>query len=124
MSERRNPTSRRRADCHIPLEVAVRFLRTGHSGEQVLQGELCNVSTSGIRVVLGRALRSSEKLLVEVREGRARSFDMTAQVVWTEALDDGRYQIGCELCVDLSANQLELPKQLAAANAASTVGSH
>jgi len=112
----RRTSDRRSADRHT-LGAGIRFLRAGSSTEQILSGELLDVSASGIRIALDEPLAAGEKVLVEVRDHEERCFNMTAEAVWVELLEDGRHQVGCELCVDLSDRQLRTLKRFAAAHA-------
>lgn len=125
MIDRRSPAPRRaatdrrtedrRSDNRLPSDARIRFLRAGPSADEVLHGELFDVSASGIRILLPQPLTADEKLLVEVRDAEKHCFNLTAKVVWNKPDPDGQHQVGCELLVDLSERQLELLKELAAA---------
>jgi hypothetical protein len=115
-SQDRRSTDRRLAD-RVTLDAGIRFLRAGSSKEQILSGELLDVSASGIRIALQAPVAVGEKVLVEVRDDAEQCFNMIADVVWAEPLNDGRHRVGCELCADLNARQLRTLKKLAAAHA-------
>lgn len=124
MIDRRSPEPRRgtdrrtedrRDEKRFVSEAQIRFLRAGPSADEVLHGELFDVSASGIRILLPQPLDESEKLLVEVRDAENQCFNLTAKVVWDRPDAHGKHQIGCELLVDLSERQLDLLKQLALA---------
>jgi hypothetical protein len=76
--------------------------------------------------VLDEPLRAGEKVLVEVRDHGGQCFNMTAETVWVEPMDDGRHQVGCELCVDLTDRQVRTLKTFAAtpANAEAPMTKH
>ena len=120
---RRQDTDRRVADRRNPRrqfsDAPIRFLRAATTtAECVLEGELLDASSSGVRLLLGGRLEVGEKLLVEVRDGDRGCFNLTAEVVWCEPADDDRFEVGCNLCVDLSARQFDYLQRLSAREAA------
>jgi exoribonuclease II len=124
MINRRTPKSRRateerrdldrRIDSRDPSNIAVRFLRSGQSGNTVLTGEILDVSQCGIRLALDDEIENGQKLLIEVRDATDHRMNLTATIVWIDSLDDSRLQVGCELAVELLPNQQDLLMSLAA----------
>jgi len=116
-ARRDDVTNRRDADRRFEerneSKTGVRFLRASDAANEVLHGELLDASATGIRVLLDKPLDESEKLLVEVRDTEDHCFNLMVEVIWTEVAE-GRFHIGCELCVELSARQHALLKQLVA----------
>ena len=123
MTNRRDPdprrclpdrrTADRRDSIREPSEARIRFLRAGTSTDEILAGELLDASVTGVRLLLEEQLLPTEKLLIEVRDGGNRCFNLTAEVVWSEPAGDHHYRVGCELCVELSAKQHALLNRLA-----------
>lgn len=103
----------RRQSARHPSEVLVRFLRTGAPSESALQGQLTDVSRTGVRILLGQPLQPAEALLIEARDQEDHCFNLTAQVVWTETVREGTFRVGCELRVELTDRQYSALKQLA-----------
>ncbi|NOX54621.1 MAG: PilZ domain-containing protein [Planctomycetes bacterium] len=124
MIDRRKPVPRRqcpdrrkadrRQDPREPFEAPIRFLRSVNGGMEVLSGELMDVSASGIRILLDKALEQGERILVEVRLSSGECFNLSAQVVWVEHQPDRRCLVGCELQVDLTKRQFARLRALAA----------
>ena len=124
MIDRRTPDSRpartdrrdvdRRLDSRDPSNIAVRFLCSGQTGNDVLSGELLDVSQCGIRLALDDEIENGQKLLIEVRDATDHRMNLTATVVWVDSLDDSRLQVGCELAVELLPSQQDLLMSLVA----------
>lgn len=118
MIDRRQPHPRRtcpdrrrgdrRQDQRLVSEAPLRFLLAGQSANEVLNGELCDVSPSGLQIHLDRSLAVGSTLLVEVQSPVEECFNLTGQVVWCRPAGDEGFQVGCELCVELSARQFAL----------------
>ena len=121
MLDRRNPRqndrreSNRRLDDRFESPTGIRFLRAGSTPDDVVAGRLLDISASGIRLLLDERLDKNQKMLVEVRSLASHCFNLMAEVVWADPTEDGRFLVGCELCVDLSATQYALLKQMATA---------
>lgn len=109
--DRRN-IDRRRTQRHY-LDADIRFLRAGGAPHEILEGELLDVSRTGLRLALRNALVPDDRLLIEVRDQARACFNLTAVVVWVEPHAPGGVLVGCELCVDLSPKQHARLKQLA-----------
>ena len=124
MIDRRSPLHRReipdrriadrRDEPRDKFETEIRFLRAESSADEILHGELLDVSATGIRVLLDDPLELSDRILVEVRGPGNRCFNLTAQVIWLERHGDHRQLVGCELCVELTAKQRALLQKLSA----------
>lgn len=118
MIDRRHPFDRRqrhdRREQSRQASVAeIRFLRANSTTARPLTGELLDVSAIGVRLLLGSSVTVCERLLIEARDGANRCCNLTAQVVWTEATEEGRHRVGCELLVPLSERQLKLLRSFA-----------
>lgn len=122
MIDRRHPEPRRtcpdrrrgdrREDERLASEAPIRFLLAGASTDEVLAGELGDVSMSGIQILLDRPLEIGDKLLVEVQSPGEQCFNVNAQVIWCRRNAGERYSVGCELRVELSARQFALLRRL------------
>lgn len=102
----------RRLDDRMLSEASVRFMRAA-TPQTVLHGELLDVSAAGVRILLELPLAPPEALLVEARDGEGRCCNMTARVVWTEALEAGGWLAGCEFPVELTPRQYATLRSLA-----------
>jgi len=111
VSERR--LTERRLEPREPFEAGIRFLRAGSSVDEILSGELVDVSASGIRVLLNEPLEQRQKILVEVRGESEDCFNLLAEAIWIEHLPSCECLIGCELCVELSRRQFARLQELA-----------
>ncbi len=58
-----------------------------------------------MRVVLDQPFRRGEQLLVDVASEFHGSFNVTAQIMWTEHTPEDCYIAGCEFCTILSLKQ-------------------
>jgi len=116
MTDRRIPADRRSADRRqakrLPLTREVRFLSTA-SPTTVLRGQLEDVSTSGVRLMLEQHVPQGEKLLIEVRDATKTLCNVTVEVVWIESVAPQRHCIGCESLIELSARQMTQLKSAA-----------
>ena len=80
-------------------EAQIRFLRSSTSTDEVLHGKLLDASTTGLRLLLDDRPQTSDTLLIEARKSEGDGFNLSAQVVWTEPSDGGRFHVGCKLYV-------------------------
>ena len=103
----------RREEPQGACETGIRFLRDGSSPIDVLTGELLDASLTGARLLLNQELGSGDRILVEVRTENGACFNLTAQIVWTEPVENDRFRVGCELCVELSRKQLTALQEFA-----------
>ena len=115
ISERR--TDDRRDERRDILESEIRFLRAGASADEILHGELIDVSPAGLKMLLDEALKPTDRILVEVRCADDCCFNLTAEVIWVDTGDDDRQRTGCELCVKLSRKQRRTLQRFVAAAA-------
>ena len=123
MSDRRNQkprrqngerrTADRRTEPRESLETAIRFLRAGLSIDEVLTGDLVDVSPSGIRILLDTPLEQGDKFLVEVRGTEDSCFNLSAEAIWIEHLPNRKCLIGCNLYVSLTNRQYARLQELA-----------
>ena len=111
LGDRRHGFDRRDRTRH-PLTAELRFLRAGADPAQVLQGELLDVSATGIRISLDQQLKAGENLLVEMRGPDQRCLNLTAQVVWSEPAPEAGHRVGCELRMEMSRSQRNLLRTL------------
>lgn len=103
-----NPERReneRRESPRFPVSASVRFLRATADGPEVIDGEVIEASLTGMRVILDQPVRKGEQLLVEVSSEFHGSFNVTAQIMWTEHTPEDCYIAGCEFCTILSLKQ-------------------
>ncbi len=115
ISERR--TDDRRDEHRDTLESEIRFLRAGASADQILHGDLIDVSPAGLQLLLDEVLQPTDRILVEVRCADDCCFNLTAEVIWVDTGDANRQRTGCELCVKLSRKQRQTLQQFVAAAA-------
>ncbi|MEX1096611.1 MAG: PilZ domain-containing protein [Planctomycetales bacterium] len=121
MIDRRQPPPRRnrerrdtdrRLEPRLPSAAQIRFLRAGTESDEALPGELAEVSSCGLRLVLDEPLSPGERMLVEVRDRDGGCFNLSAAVVWTDARAGGRWLVGCALSVELSDRRYALLSEL------------
>ena len=103
-----NPERReveRRDSPRFPVAASVRFLRAAADGPEVIDGDVLDASLTGMRVILDRAVRKNEQLLVEVSSDFHGGFNVTAQIMWVEETPEECFIVGCEFCTILSLKQ-------------------
>lgn len=119
MVDRREPADRRRTTerreyARLQTTTSVRFLRSGAVADEVLAGELTDVSHSGVNILLDRPLILGECIAIEVRDTDRHCFNLAARAVWVETDREGQHRAGCELCVELTRKQFLLLQELVA----------
>jgi len=125
MTNRRSSDSRR-ADLERRIEdrrdeprqqsqTGLRFLRAGTNSQEILAGELLDVSPIGVRLKLDSELLVTEKLLIEILDEDNRCCNLTATVIWSEKSEDQKYLTGCELSAELTRGQQKLLEKFATA---------
>ena len=116
MSERRIPSDRRtterRRSERSPIDCQIRLLSSTEPS-QILSGSLLDVSNSGLRLILSRAIEPGEKLLIEARCETRVVCNVTVAVIWAESESSGEFRVGCESLSDLSPRQLSRLKSAA-----------
>ena len=117
---RRNPIPPRRGidrreEPRGTCETGIRFLRDGSSPNDVLTGELLDASLNGVQLLLNQQLESGDRILVEVRTENGACFNLTAQAVWADPVEDDQFRVGCELNVELSRRQFAALQEFATA---------
>jgi hypothetical protein len=112
-SERR--VEDRRDEPRLQSRTGLRFLRAGTNSQEILHGELLDVSPIGVRLKLDEELLVTEKLLVEILDEENRCCNLTAAVIWSEKSDDQKFLTGCELSVELTKTQQKLLEKFATA---------
>jgi len=105
--------SERRRHPRFTADVEINVIRANHAGSEPLAGVLVDYSQSGARVLLEQPLPTGERIAFKVGEGFDDCFTLSAKVVWTERTNDGRYQCGCALPIELTQRQMELLSQFA-----------
>jgi len=83
---------------------AVRFLRSS-SPDRVLHGQIHDVSTAGLRLVLEEPVTAGESLLVEILGEQTILFSLSTQVAWCTP-EDSRHRVGCVLVKPLAPRHM------------------
>lgn len=106
----------RRAQPRQTSNSQLRLLRSGLNDHEVFDGELRDVSKTGVRLETDRPLTLGERVLVEIREPGQRCFNLPAEVVWVEAGAKRHHSVGCELRLDLTRKQFGLLRDMVSAS--------
>ncbi len=118
--DRRRPVDRRQQDRRYQSRQlssgSLRLLRSGLNDHEVLDGELRDVSKTGVRVETDRPLTLGERVLVEIREPGQRCFNLPAEVVWVEAGAKRHHSVGCELRLDMTRKQFARLREMVSAS--------
>lgn len=90
--------------CALATLGRLHFPDTGES----LDSWICNLSTGGIGLNVGRALEPGTPLFVHLRSSdKSAAFKLPARVIHATPEADGSYRIGCELLDPLTPDMMD-----------------
>lgn len=101
----------RRHDVRANISKSLRILRSATPTTEIVEGEVANISTGGVGLLIKTSLEAQETILIEIREPGKICMNLAADVIWQQLKPNGWNLVGCELRTRLSLSQLANVRQ-------------